>query len=108
MAKYVGRTLEFSTGKQIRLFGNCVAIDKSLRIGEGYALGILSGKIDQDGQRRVFNPHVLSSGELVDLADLNIRLWEKLKANIEKYGLDNPKIFNSRPSSKRTSSRQLT
>jgi hypothetical protein len=35
---------------------------------------------------------------MMELADLNIGLWKKLKANINKHGLDSPKIFNGRPS----------
>jgi hypothetical protein len=42
MADLKRRTLQFSSGKQVKLFGNSVAISKSLEIGEGYAPNILS------------------------------------------------------------------
>ena len=37
MAEFKRRTLFLSSGKQIKLFGNSIAIGKSLEIGEGYA-----------------------------------------------------------------------
>lgn len=88
--------MQFNTGKQIRLFGNCVAIDKHLEIGEGYTLDIFSRTVNiQNKCPAVFNPYALSAFELNELADLNILLWEKLKDNIQKYGLENPKIFRT-------------
>ncbi len=42
MADLKRRTLQLSSGKQIKLYGNSVAINKSLEIGEGYAPNILS------------------------------------------------------------------
>jgi hypothetical protein len=69
MARYVRRTLEFSTGKQIRLYsgGNCPAIDKSLAIGEGMSLiyfPILSRRGDREKGYRVDNPNNLSVDEM--------------------------------------------
>jgi hypothetical protein len=37
MAELKRRSLILSTGKQIKFFGSCIAIGKSLEIGEGYA-----------------------------------------------------------------------
>jgi len=37
MADLKRRTLLLSSGKHIKLFGNSIAIGKSLEIGEGYA-----------------------------------------------------------------------
>ena len=36
MAEFKRKTFLLSTGKQIKLFGNSIAIGKSLEIGEGY------------------------------------------------------------------------
>ncbi len=97
MAELKRRTLTLSTGKQIKLFGSSVAIGKSLEIGEGYAPNIFSfveGLPDQKGTTAVSNPHNLSTDEVMELADYNIQLWMDLKANIRKYGLSSPKIFN--------------
>ena len=51
MADFKRRTLFLTSGKQIKLFGNSVAISKTLEIGEGYAPNILSLIEDQsDGK----------------------------------------------------------
>ena len=42
MADLKRRTLQLSSGKQVKLFGNSVAISKSLEIGEGGPPNILS------------------------------------------------------------------
>ena len=42
MTEFKRRTLILNSGKQIKLFGNSIAIGKSLQIGEGYATNILS------------------------------------------------------------------
>ena len=98
MAEFKRKTFLLSTGKQIKLFGNSVAIAKSLEIGEGYAPNIFSGAIDQASEQStitVVNPHKLTIEEIMELADYNIRLWMDLKDNIRKHGLNSPKIFNS-------------
>lgn len=97
MADFKRKTLLLNTGKQIKLFGNSIAIGKSLEIGEGYAPNILSGTIDQSTEKQsliVTNPHKLTPEELMEMADYNIRLWMDLKDNIRKHGLGNAKIFN--------------
>ena len=97
MADLKRRTLLLSSGKQIKLFGNSIAIGKSLEIGEGYAPNILSCMSEQAPGKStgtVNNPHDLSSEEMMELADYNIRLWMDLKDNIRKHGLNNTKIFN--------------
>lgn len=98
MAEFKRKTFLLSTGKQIKLFGNSIAIAKSLEIGEGYAPNIFSGTIDQASEQStitVVNPHKLTTEEMMELADYNIRLWMDLKDNIRKHGLNSPKIFNS-------------
>jgi len=86
------RTLQLSSGKQIKLFGSSVAISKSLEIGEGYAPNILSlieEQPDGKGSGGLSNPHKLTVDELMDLADFNIQLWMDLKAGLRRYnGLD--------------------
>ena len=97
MADFKRRTLLLSNGKAIKLFGNSVAIGKSLEIGEGYAPNIFSCTPGQDGGKvssTISNPYKLTPEEMMELADYNIQLWMDLKANVRKYGLDNPKIFN--------------
>lgn len=97
MADFKRRTLLLSTGKQIKLFGNSLAIGKSLEIGEGAAPNIFSCMEDQPEGKTVTtvsNPHKITTEEMMELADYNIQLWMDLKANIRKYGLSNPKVFN--------------
>ena len=120
MADFKRRTLFLSNGKQIKLFGNSIAIGRSLEIGEGYAPNIFScieqkpdeiitpqiikevpgekllkEKTDKKSSTSIVNPFRLTSDDLMEIADYNIRLWLDLKDNIRKYGLDNPKIFNT-------------
>lgn len=97
MAELKRKNLVFSTGKQVRLFGNSVAIGKSLEIGEGYAPNIFSCvEAQPEGKETasVSNPHKLSTEEIMELADYNIQLWMDLKANIRRHGIGNPKIFH--------------
>ena len=119
MTDFKRRTLFLSNGKQIKLFGNSIAIGRSLEIGEGYAPNIFSWleqsleeknasamlkesqEIKSSKERplqktlgSVVNPHQLTAGDLMEIADFNIRLWLDLKDNIRKYGTSDPKIFN--------------
>ncbi len=98
MTDFKRRTLILNTGKQIKLFGNSVAIGKSLELGEGYAPNIFSSGQQQPEDKStpaVMNPHKLTPEELLEIADYNIRLWMDFKDNIRKYGASSPKIFNS-------------
>lgn len=98
MAEFKRRTLFFSNGKTIKLFGNSIAIGKSLEIGEGYAPNIFSCSSDSSTERSthtVANPYQITPEEMMELADYNIRLWMDLKDNIRKHGVDNPKVFNN-------------
>jgi len=96
MADLKRRTLHLSSGKQIKLFGNSVAISKSLEIGEGYAPNLLSSVEEQPGNNiaaGLSNPHQLTVEELMELADFNIQLWMDLKAGLRRFGQVDPKIF---------------
>jgi len=96
MADLKKRTLHLSSGKQIKLFGNSVAISKSLEIGEGYAPNILSLIEEQsDGKTPggLSNPHKLTIDELMELADFNIQLWMDLKAGLRRYGTVDARVF---------------
>jgi hypothetical protein len=118
MTDFKRRTLTLSTGKQIKLFGNSMAIGRSLEIGEGGAPNIFScfeepleekGATENVGSTEdlkktrvkrskkvttgVFNPHRLSKDEMLELADFNISLWMDLKNNVREYGIADPKIF---------------
>ena len=98
MAEFKRKTFLLSTGKQIKLFGNSIAIGKSLEIGEGYAPNIFSGISNQSEDNKniitVSNPQQLTFPEMMELADYNMQLWMDLKENLRKYGVENPKIFN--------------
>jgi len=97
MADFKRRTLTLSTGKQIKLFGNSLAIGKSLEIGEGGAPNILSSFSGIDSGKSnmtVSNPYKLSTEELHEIADFQIQLWIELKNKIREFGINNIKIFN--------------
>jgi hypothetical protein len=97
MAELKRRTLLLSSGKQIKLFGNSIAIGKSLEIGEGYAPNIFSSAIDHPATKAgdpVNNPYGLTKDEMMELADYNIQLWMDLKASIRRHGMNDAKIFN--------------
>jgi hypothetical protein len=97
MADFKRRTLLLSSGKQIRLFGNSLAIGRSLEIGEGSSPNIFYFMEEQPDSKLsagVSNPHRLTPEEVMELADYNIQLWMDLKENIRRYGLASPKIFN--------------
>jgi hypothetical protein len=98
MAEFKRKKLMLSTGRQIKLFGNSMAISPNLEIGEGYAPNIFSNISDQETDKStsiVSNPHKLTVEDLQELADYNIRLWLELKDNIRKYGVSNSKIFTA-------------
>ncbi|WP_433903295.1 hypothetical protein [Sphingobacterium puteale] len=96
MAEIKKRVLSFSNGKTIKLYGNSVAIGKSLEIAEAYAPNIFgfTAPVGDDKAGTVFNPHKLSADELQELADLNIRLWMDFKDSVRKHGINNTKLFN--------------
>jgi hypothetical protein len=96
MADLKRRTLQLSSGKQIKLFGNSVAISKTLEIGEGYAPNILSLIEEQPEAKNsggLSNPHKLTVEDLMELADFNIQLWMDLKAGLRRYSQVDPRIF---------------
>jgi hypothetical protein len=96
MADLKRRTLLLSSGKQIKLYGSSVAINKSLEIGEGYAPNIIS-LIEEQPDNKIAaglsNPHNLTVDELMDLADFNIQLWMNLKTSLRHYGQVDARIF---------------
>jgi hypothetical protein len=97
MAEFKRRKLVLSSGKQVKLFGNSMAISPNLEIGEGYTPNIFSSIEAEESEKptpTVSNPQKLTLEDLQELADYNIRLWMGLKENIRKYGVNNSKIFN--------------
>lgn len=97
MADFKRRTLTLSTGKQIKLFGNSLAIGKSLEIGEGGAPNIYSSFSGIDPGKSVTtvnNPYKLTVEELHEIADFQIQLWIELKNRIREFGTNSTKIFN--------------
>ena len=120
MTDFKRRTLCLSTGKQIKMYGNSMAIGSSLEIGEGSAPNIFSfieqhpeeksvtgnaasipdekllkEKPEKKTSATVLNPHQLTATDVLEIADYNIRLWMDLKDNIRRHGVNNPKVFNS-------------
>lgn len=97
MAEFKRQTFQFTTGKQIKLYGNSFFVNKSLEIGEGFAPNIFFLFEEQTGGRPsslVYNLHKLTAEELHELADYNIRLWMDFKEGIRKNGITSPKLFN--------------
>ncbi len=98
MAELKKRILTLDNGRQIKLYGNSIAISKSFEIAEGYAPNILSCQTDTPTSGKatlsVSNPFKLTKEELMEIADYNIRLWMDFKDNIRKHGVADPKIFN--------------
>lgn len=100
MAEFKRQTFQLSTGKQIKLHGNSFFISKSLEIGEGFVPNIYSlfeEQFDGKSSTTVSNPHKLTSADLQELADYNIRLWLDLKDSIRNNGLNNPRVFGRDP-----------
>ncbi|MBX2924757.1 MAG: hypothetical protein KF746_21325 [Chitinophagaceae bacterium] len=96
MAEMKRRTVLFSTGKQMKLFGNSIGIGKTLEVGEGYIPNILSANMEEDAGddvSMVHNPHKLSREEVMELADFMMMLWLQLKENIRKNGMESSRIF---------------
>src|SRR5690242_75938 len=105
MAEFKKKVLVLSTGKQIKLYGNSIAIGRSLEIGEGYAPNVFSSSGDG-----ISNPHQLTADELMELADYCMQCWMDLKTEVrygERKGICGGKPMNKRrndngrPSSKR-------
>ncbi len=98
MAEIKRRMLQLSSGKHIKLFGNSVAIGKSLELGEGYAPNLLSfgHRIEEPKTGvAITNPFQLTAEEIFEIADYNMKLWLELKENIRRYGINSPRIFNN-------------
>lgn len=96
MAEIKKRILSFSNGKTVKLYGNSVAIGRSMEIAEAYSPNIFGYMAPQNEEKTgtVYNPHKLTTEELQELADYNIRLWMDLKDAIRKNGTSNVKVFN--------------
>lgn len=96
MADLKKRILSFNNGKSVKLWGNSIAIGKSLELGEGYAPNLFAFNPGEgsDKAATVANPHKLTQDELLELADYNIRLWMDFKDAIRKHGIASAKLFN--------------
>lgn len=96
MTDLKNRILYLNSGRQIKLYGDSVAINQLLELGEGYAPNIFAlsqGQPDKNIPMGLTNPHGLTAEELMELADFNIQLWMDLKAGIRHYGGIDLKIF---------------
>ena len=96
MAEFKRRTLTLSSGKQIKLYGNSMAISPSREIGEGSAPNIFFEAPDHsaDKSAKISNPYQLTAEEIQELADFNIQLWMDLKGAVRKHGIDSGKVFH--------------
>jgi len=119
MAELKRRTLQLSTGKEIKLFGNSLAINNALEIAEGAAPNIFFFLEEQFAEETIIettnessdlkaakpkpikkpsavvsNTHRLNRQELEEIADYNIRLWMDLKDKIRQHSLNDVRIFN--------------
>jgi hypothetical protein len=101
MAQIKRKMLTLCTGKQIKLYGISIGISNNLEIGEGYTPNIfssapehLTSKAAEKTALPNSNPYQLSTDELHELADFNIRLWMDFKDNLRQFGTESPKIFN--------------
>jgi hypothetical protein len=101
MAEFKRRTLILSSSKQIRLYGNSIAIGPSLELGEGGAPNIFSQAPNHSVEKntdklppKISNPFQLTAEEIHEMADYNIQLWMNLKGAIRKFGADSAKVFN--------------
>ncbi|MDF2189830.1 hypothetical protein [Paraflavitalea sp. CAU 1676] len=120
MADIKRRSLILLNGKELKLFGNSIAINKSFQIGEGGTPNILSftelpsektkpekpkepaaegsepQKKEPSRKSRItiFNPYNLTEEELFEVADFQIRIWVEFKDSLRRNGLTH-KLFNS-------------
>lgn len=117
MADIKRRSLFFLKGKEIKLFGNSLAINKAFQIGEGGPPNILSfteQPVEPKGKETLagggpeaqvkeqpkkmrtvlFNPYGLTEEDLFELADFQIRIWVEFKESLRRNGLTH-KLFNS-------------
>lgn len=120
MAEIKRRTLLLSTGKQIKLYGNSLAIASTLEVGEGAAPNLFSimeqlaesktvpepiqnlasDRLSKDKTVKkstsiVLNPHRLTKEEIIEVADFSIQLWMNLKESVRRFGVNNTKVFNA-------------
>jgi hypothetical protein len=110
MTDFKRRTPILSTGKQIKLFSNSLAIGRSLEVGESGAPNIFSciersleekAQVEISGSREevkttkskrtgkstsaILNPLRLTRDEILEVADFNIRLWMEPKDKVRTY-----------------------
>ena len=73
MANFKRKTLDLSTGKQVKLYGKSIAIGKTLGLGEGYASNIFS--VSQEaGSKKIRSPGYQSTQINGGRADGDCRL----------------------------------
>ena len=103
------RILYLNSGKQIKLYGESIAINQSLEIGEGCAPNIFTLSQCQPDNKTspgIANPFGLTVEELMELADFNIQLWMDLKAGLRRNGGIDPRIFRQDTSKATTSDQE--
>lgn len=102
MADIKRRILGFSTGKQIKLYGNSLSIGNDLQIGEGGAPNLLSfqeavmnknlssskeeeSKTEVKEKAMVINSNNFSKEEIFELADYAIGLYGSQRQYTQKW-----------------------
>ena len=98
MTSFKKRILRLQSGKEIKLYGNSIAIGASLEIGEGAPPNIFFslGKSTEEKaspEREPGNPYDLSADDLLEIADYNMRLWMNFKDKIRKHGVSDARVF---------------
>ena len=96
MATLKENVLVFETGRKIKITAGIISINAMLEVAQGYGNPVL--RYDPDSQRdqdvdAVCNTHNLTKEEALEMTDCVVNLWMKLRDNIRKHGLTDPKIF---------------
>ena len=73
-------TIVLPSGKTLDAFCGIVGIDADLNVTEGYESGLRQWVNDTDPRWREAYPELLTAGEQIELCDLLIDRWTRLKA----------------------------
>lgn len=96
MATLKENVLIFSSSRKIKITAGNIAINSLMEVSHGYGSSML--RYDPDSQRdpdvdAVCNTHNLTQEEALEMANCMIDLWTRLRDNIRKHGITNPRIF---------------
>ncbi|NLU91397.1 hypothetical protein [Chitinophaga sp. Ak27] len=85
-------TIVFSNGREITAPGGIISITRTLELSDYYSRNVFF--VDSAG--KVINIYQLSKDELIEIADLMIRLWMELKDNVRQADIASPAIFKAK------------